>query len=132
MNFAAPDLLAVAAAAVAAFLFGGLWYGLLGAAWMEAVGLAERPRPTPLPFLVAFAALLVMAYLFAGLLGHLGAIDVRGGLVSGFFAWLGFVAPVLVVNHRFQGAPWSLTAIDGGHWLGVLLIMGLVLGLFGT
>ena len=37
----------------------------------------------------------------------------------------------MLVNHRFQGQGWKLTLIDAGHWLGVLLVMGAVLGLFG-
>ena len=33
-----------------------------------------------------------------------------------------------IVNHRFQGLSWNLTLIDGGHWLGVLLVQGIVIG----
>ena len=38
----------------------------------------------------------------------------------------------MVVNHGFQGAKASLTLIDSGHWLGVLLVQGLVIELFGV
>jgi hypothetical protein len=126
MAFAGISYLAVIVAAVAAFAFGAAWYGLLGKLWMAAVGMTEQPRPTPAPFVISFVALLVMAWTLAGIVGHVGVTTVWGGVVSGFFAWLGFVATTLVVNHRFQGSPWSLSLIDGGHWLGVLLIMGLV------
>jgi hypothetical protein len=34
----------------------------------------------------------------------------------------------MTVNHAFQGAKRSLTLIDGGHWLGVLVLQGAVLG----
>ena len=35
-------------------------------------------------------------------------------------------------RHAFQGARPSLTFIDGGHWLGVLLIQGAILGWWGV
>lgn len=48
-----------------------------------------------------------------------------GGLIA-----VGFVLTTLVVNHTFQQARRTLTLIDGGHWLGVLVIQGAVLGWF--
>jgi hypothetical protein len=132
MPFAGINYIAVLVAALAAFGFGAAWYGALGKHWMAAVGMSEHPKPTPGPFIIAFVALLVMAWALAGLIGHVGQVTIRGGLLSGFFAWLGFVATTLVVNHRFQRSPWSLTLVDGGHWLGVLLVMGFVIGLFGV
>ena len=68
----------------------------------------------------------------AGLLGHLGEVTLGRSLLTAAFIWFGFVLTTMMVNHRFQSARWSLTLIDGGHWLGVLLVMGLVIGLFGT
>jgi hypothetical protein len=38
----------------------------------------------------------------------------------------------MAVNHGFQGAKRALTVIDGIHWLAVLLVQGLVIGLFGV
>jgi hypothetical protein len=75
-----------------------------------------------------------MAYVLAGLIGYLGADQVTpwNGLVSGFVVWIGFVATTLATNHSFQGAKRSLTLIDGLHWLGVLLIQGVVIGLIGV
>ena len=55
----------------------------------------------------------------------------RSGLLSGAFCWLGFVATTLAVNHGYQGTRWMLTLIDGAHWLGVLLIQGLIIGWLG-
>jgi len=132
MPFAGINYLAVLAAAIAAFGFGAAWYGALGRQWMAAVGMTQPPKPTPMPFIISFVALLVMAWALAGLIGHIGEVTIWRGVVSGFFAWLGFVATTLVVNHRFQGSRWSLTLIDDGHWLGVLVVMGFVIGLFGV
>ncbi len=132
MAFAGIDYLAVLVAAVGGFAFGALWYGVLGKQWMAALGMTEQPRPTPAPFVFALVCQLAMAWVLAGLIGHLGEVGVARSLLSALFVWGGFVLTTLIVNHRFQSARWSLTLIDGGHWLGVLLVMGLVIGLFGV
>ena len=85
-----------------------------------------------LPFIIAIVALFVMALMLAGLMGHLGNVTVRGGVISGFFVWLGFVITTMGVNHAFSGAKPMLTVIDGLHWLAVLLIQGAVIGAFGV
>ena len=37
----------------------------------------------------------------------------------------------MIMNHRYEGMKWSLTLIDSLHVLGVLVIHGIVIGLFG-
>ncbi|MEQ1614560.1 MAG: DUF1761 domain-containing protein, partial [Hyphomicrobiaceae bacterium] len=75
---------------------------------------------------------LVMAWVLAGILAHLlkggVAIGVRNGMLTAAILWLGFVATTLASNHAFQGARRMLTVIDAGHWLGVLLIQGAIIG----
>jgi len=138
MAFAGMNYLAVLLAAAAAFIFGGAWYGVLGRQWLAALGKPEAAiksgTPVALRMAVAAAALLVMAYMLAGVMGHLGAgqVTLVHGVVAGFFIWLGFVMTTLVVNYVFQNQRWTLTVIDGGHWLGVLLIEGAVIGGIGV
>lgn len=137
MQFAGINHLAVLIAAVAGFIFGGVWYGLLADRWLAAAGIdmekirAEK-RSTAGPYVIAFIALLVMGYVLAGLLGHLGEVTVTNGLVTGLLVWVGFIATSLAVNHSFQGASTEHTLIDAGHWLGVLLVQGLVIGWMGV
>ncbi|MBM3540713.1 MAG: DUF1761 domain-containing protein [Alphaproteobacteria bacterium] len=137
MAFAGIDYLAVLAAAVAAFAFGAAYYGPLGKAWLTAQGkdpvACKDRKPKPGPFIRAGIALLVMAWVMGGLMGHLGegAYTVGGGILTGAIVWLGFVATTLVVNHGFQESKIALTLIDGGHWLGVLAIQGAVIALLG-
>ncbi len=131
------NILAILIAAIAGFAFGAVWYTALGKQWMAARGLSEaeakaKTGRSPVPFVISFVALLVMAWMLSGILLHLArggtAMSVRSGLVSGFFLWLGFVITTMAVNHAFQGERRTLTLIDGGHWLGVLLIQGAILG----
>ena len=133
MAFAGINYLAVLIAGVAGFLVGWGWYAALGKPWMAALGKTKDDlKPTPLPYILAFAALLVMSYMLAGVIGHLGDLTVTRGIVTGFFCWLGFVVTTMAVNHGFQGASPMLTAIDGGHWLAVLVVMGAIIGAFGV
>lgn len=132
MMFDGIDLLAVLAAAVASFAAGAVWYGVLGKVWMRAARLDEADiKPRPLLFLATFVCQLVMALIFAGIIYHAGPMTVSNGILSAVLVWTGFLATSLIVNHRFQGSSWALTLIDGGHWLAVLLVQGIVLGLMG-
>jgi hypothetical protein len=137
MSFAGISYIAVFFAAVAGFAFGAVYYTLLGTQWMTALGKTrediERQR-SPLPFVIAAAAQLVMAFVLAGTIGHLGQgmVTIRNGVISALFVWVGFVATTMAVNYAFQGARYKLTLIDGGHWLGGLLIQGLIIGWIGV
>ena len=140
MNFAGMNYLAILIAAAASFMFGGIWYGVLSKPWMAAAGINDAMMKaskdggkTTQLMLTAFLGALVMAWVLAGLIGHLGKdqVTIYNGIISGAFVWLGFVATTLVTNHGFQMQLGKLTLIDGGHWLGVLLIQGAVIGAFG-
>ncbi len=133
MTFAGINYIAVVIAALAGFGTGMVWYMVLGRSWMAALGKTEADRkPRPLPFIIAIVALLIMAWMLAGVIGHLGEVTIRNGALSGLFIWFGFVLTTIGVNHAFQGAKPMLTAIDAGHWLFVLVIQGAVIGAFGV
>jgi hypothetical protein len=135
MDFSAVNWLAVIVAAVVAWLFGAAWYMALSKPWLKAARLDPSVmKKSPLPFVISFIAELVMASIMALVVGVMtgGEPTLVAGLVFGFVLWLGFVITTLSVNHRYQGFGWGLTAINGGHWLGVLLIMGAVIGWFGA
>jgi len=139
MTFAGLNYLAIVIAAVVAWLAGAGWYMALGKTWMAALGVtreqmeaARREGGAWLPFVYAFVAELVMAWVMAGLLGHIGALSMRGGVISGAFCWVGFVLPVMLVNNSFARRDWRLLLIDGGHWLLVLLLIGGIIGAIGA
>ena len=138
MSFAGLNHLAIILAAVASFVFGGVWYGMLSKQWVEAANIkpdaAAAGGNIIAPYIITFVAQLIMAWVLAGVIGHLGAgqVTLRNGIISGGLIWLGFVVTSLTVNHAFQMQKKVLTLIDGAHWLGVLLIQGAVIGWFGV
>ncbi len=138
--FSGLNVWALVLAAAVSFIFGGLWYTALSKAWMAALGLTEqdiksRGGPSPRPYVITLAAQIWMAWILAGLILHMTRSGLptgwRSGLISGAFIWAGFIAPVLLVNYQFQMRKWGLFIIDSGHWLGVLLIQGAIIGWLG-
>ena len=133
------NFVAVLAAAVAGWLVGAVWYGVLGKQWMAALGWTEadctgpdgkRHMPAG-PMVLAFVAQLIIALMLAGLMGHMGSANPQTGIVSGILVWLGFVVTTNAVGNAFQKRKIMLTVIDSGHWLVVLIVVGAVIGLFG-
>ncbi len=109
--------------------------------WTAAQGLTpekvheRRAKPGAfLPFIYCFVAELIMAWVLAGLMAHLGngQVTLINGIVSGAFCWLGFVVTTVFVNASFAMRDIRLVWIDGGHWLIVLMLMGAIIGLMGV
>src|SRR5690606_3430540 len=86
------------------------------------------------PLFVGFVAKLAMAFVLAGAIGHLGTgqVMLRNGVISGAIIWVGFMVTIIAVDHRHHGFGWDLTLIDAGHWLGVMLIAGAIIGWWGV
>ncbi|MFN0265076.1 DUF1761 domain-containing protein [Tepidamorphus sp. 3E244] len=133
MTFAGINYLSVFLAAVAGFITGAAWYTVLGRQWMAALSKSkDEMKPSPLPFVLSFVGELLMAFVLAGMIGHLGEVTLRNGIISGAFVWAGFILTTVVINNAYQGSRWALPVIDAGHWLAVLLVMGAVIGFMGV
>jgi hypothetical protein len=134
MDFSAINWLAVIVATVASWALGAVWYMVLANQWLDAIGKTREQISTkdPTPYIWSVVVQLVMAVALAMLIPKVfGATTVTNGLLAGFVFWLGFVITSMIQGHRYQDAKWSLTLIDGGYLLGVLLVQGLVIGFFG-
>lgn len=137
MPFTGVNYLAVVAAAAAAFFFGFAYYMTLGKQWMAATGRSEEELKAggmAKPMIVSIVSHLIMSFMLAGLLSHFGPdqLNVKSGAITGVALWFGFVATSVAVNYAWQRAKPMLSVIDNGHWLGVLLIQGAILGLIGV
>ena len=137
MAFAGINPLAVLIAAVAGFAFGAAYYVGLSKQWLAAIGMTKEAvaaRRSPAPFIVSIVALLIMAWVLAGGIGHLGPgqVTLKNGIVSALFVWVGFVATTVFVNNAYPGRKYSLSVLDSIHWLGVVVIEGAVIGAFGV
>lgn len=142
MGFANVNFLSILIAAVAAWMFGGIYYTSLSRLWLTAQGKtleqckAEQAAKSGVakaaPFIVVFVGEFIMAWVLYGILVHLNMFTVRAGIISGAFCWFGFVLPTIASNYAFHGRRPMLTVIDSLAWLGALIIIGAVLGAFGA
>ena len=131
MDFAGINHLAVLVAAFAAWMFGAAWYGGLSKPWLKAVRLDPATlKMTPMHFVTSLVAELVIAFVLAALVAGLHGEEATfgNGVAAGLLVWFGFIATTTAVNQRYEGYGWDLTLIDWGHWLGVMIIMGAIVG----
>lgn len=134
------NFLAVLLAAVASMAVGFLWYSplLFAKPWMKLMGYTEKSLKEDQAkmgkmYAISFVAALVTAYV----LYHVMSMSenffhypwLSTGLISAFWMWLGFVAPVQLTDVIFGKKPRKLFYINTGYQLAALLAMGLVMGL---
>lgn len=135
-----PDInyLAVIAATVSSIVLGFAWYGpLFGKPWMKLMGFTpesmEKAKAKNMngTYAIMMASSFVMAYVLAHVtifaMSYTQTYGIMGGLMSGFWNWLGFVAPVMMGAQLWEGKPWKLFWIQAGYYLVSLLIQGVIL-----
>ena len=134
MHFAGANWYAIAAATIAGFAIGAVWYRVFARRWMAAAGVTEGMRAGVLPYAVALAANFLVAFGIAGLVGHFGPgdqVNVRRALITGAGVWLAFSITVLATNYLFARRPVTLLVIDGGYWLVNMVVMSWIIGAMG-
>jgi hypothetical protein len=141
MSLANVNFLSILVAAVAAWIFGAIYYTTLGKVWLAAQG--KTPESCKIenagkstaakiaPFILSFVGAIIMGVVLYGILVHTGKFTLRAGVISGSFCWFGFVLTTVVVNNAYTFRRPMLTAIDSAHWLGVLVIIGGIIGDWG-
>ncbi len=134
MDFSNIHWLAVAIAAVAAFLLGFVWYlpAVFGKAWMKANNLTEEQLKNGnmgKVFGWAFALTLVTAVFLCALM-HSTTVGWVDGAKMGALIGFGFAATSVGVGQAFERKPMYLWLIDGGYFVVNFAIMGAVIGCF--
>ena len=124
--------IAVLAAAVSAFVLGGLWYSpvMFGRAWMAANGLSDqdlRKGSMGKIFAIAFVLALVMAANLAMFLAQPGT-TASWGAAAGFLAGFGWVALAIGMIALFERRSWKYVLINAGYMTVAFIVMGLILG----
>ena len=129
------EIVAVIAAAVAAFIFGGLWYGALGKPWMKAAGITEAQveggaMKSPGPYIISFLMLLLVAGMMRHGFAMAGIASLGKGALAGFGIGAFMASPWIVTNHAYGMKPIKLTLIDGGYATIGSTVIGAVIGIF--
>ncbi len=135
------NFLSVVIAAVAAWIFGAIYYTTLGKFWLAAQGKTTESCEVEnagkstvakiVPFVLSFVGALITGVTIYGILTHSGLWSLRAGVITGAFCWFGFVLTTVVINNAYGGRKAMLSVIDSGHWLGALIIIGGIIGWMG-
>ena len=123
--------LAIAAATVAGFFIGFLWYALLfDAMWMDLTGITpEMIEGTSMAMTMGLSILVtfIAAWGLAVLIGK--APSASNGMMTGVFVSLFFVATMLAQNYVYSLNPLGLWLIDAGFIVVMFAVMGAVIGM---
>jgi hypothetical protein len=127
------NFLAVLAAAVSAFVIGGVWYSpiLFGTAWMRETGLSDevlRKRSMGMVFGTSFVLSLIIAGNLAAFLS--GPPDVKWGATAGALAGIGWVATAMGITYLFEAKSIKLFLIDAGYHAVTFIVMGAIIGVW--
>ena len=131
--FSGLNYWAVLAAAVSAFVIGGLWYSpvLFGRIWQRETGLTDAQLQAGNPartFGVSFVLALVAALALAALLGPEPSLAraLQVAVVSG----AAFVGTSFGINYLFEHKSLTLFLLNAGYYLAQFTVVGLILGLW--
>jgi hypothetical protein len=121
--------LAVIVAAVVYWLFGGLWYGLIfKGAWMSLTGITSGGDATNAMITSTLMALVLAYTTGIALTGTTHAQPARHGVEFGLFMGVGIFASQTLMDFMFEARPVALWAIDAGHVVLGMVIIGAVVG----
>jgi hypothetical protein len=123
---------AIVVSAVAYWMLGALWYGVLfGQRWMALEGLtmeqAKSMNPV-LPYVITLVLNLLMAFVLAQLCLWRNANTAARGAAVGVLLWIGIVGPIVFTTYVYEMRSKELFAINEFYPLVELCLMGAVLG----
>lgn len=127
------NYVAVAAAAIAMWVIGAVWYNVFSAPWMMYTGVTEEMAKgmsgmdLALVYGGSVVAFFITFYVQCFVHHAFKVKDLKGAVQAAFWNWLGFVAMVVFVNNSYQGKSFVLTLIDSGYWLVSMIIGGIIL-----
>ena len=125
------NYLAVVVGAAVSYVIAFLWYAVIfKQQWMLLTGVTEMKPSAKIAILAVVGSwftswVLAHAIIFGN--AYLHTSGPSGGLMCGFFNWLGFFAPVTMMGVLYEKRSWKLWTLDNGFWLLSLLVMGAIL-----
>ncbi|MGB9466148.1 MAG: DUF1761 domain-containing protein [Candidatus Acidiferrum sp.] len=126
------NYLAVFVSALAYWIFGALWYGLLfNKPWMALEQMTAEKAGTMnpvLPYVITFVLNLLIAFVLAQICSWRSANTAARGAALGILLWIGFVGPVTFTTYMYEMRPMELFAINEFYPLVGLCLMGAILG----
>lgn len=122
--------LAAIVAAVVFFVWGAIWFTVLGSVWVGLVNLPpEAMKPSAGPYIASFFLGLIASYTIAAALAQRPAgADVKTGIGFALFTGIGLYATMLLNQYIFESRPFGLWLIDAGYVVIGFVIIGAIIG----
>ncbi len=132
------NYLAVLVSAVLGFAIGMAWYSpfLFGNIWMKLSGISKtsveksKKKGMAKSIAASFVGGLVMSFVLAHFIDIAGSVTALEGAQTGFWIWLGFIAPVMIGMVLWEGKSFKLYTVKVLHYLAVLMVMGSILAVW--
>jgi len=129
------NYLAVVVAAVAYWLLGAVWFGVLFTKpWMQLENIpteqvaAMKGAAAAFPYIMSFILNLIIAFVLAQLCAWRNATTAARGASLGVLLWIGIVGPITYTTSMYEMRPLNLFLINEGYVLVGLFLMGAILG----
>ena len=123
---------AVFVSALAYWLLGAVWYGVLfSKPWMalENMSMEQAKSMNPvLPYVITFVLNLLIAYSLAQICIWRNANTMGRGASVGVLLWIGFVGPITFTTYMYEMRPKELYAINEFYPLAGMVLMGAIIG----
>ena len=128
------NYLAVLVAAIANYVIATIWYAaIFGKVWQKLTGITDM-KPAPMNIVLVLIGSLILSYVLAHSIifgnAYLKMGGISGGIMGGFFGWLGYIAPVTLSTKLYEKKPWGLWLLDNAFWLISLVVMGIILSVW--
>jgi len=125
-----PNSVGIIAGAIVLFAFGAIWFTVLSAQWIAAVGKtkAEFAAAGFWPYVISFLAGLLVSYCFDNMLWHYERADATKGAQVGILTGVCIFFAMLINLYSFEVRPLALILIDGGYGIIGFVVTGAVVG----
>jgi hypothetical protein len=123
---------AVFVAALAYWILGAVWFGVLfSKPWMalEHMTVEQASSMNPVwPYVITFLLNLLIAFVLAQICIWRNASTAARGAAVGVLVWIGFLGPVTYTTYMYEMRPKELFAINEFYSLAGMCLMGAILG----
>ncbi|MBI3620534.1 DUF1761 domain-containing protein [Candidatus Roizmanbacteria bacterium] len=128
----ALNWVAVIVCVVVFMILGMIWYSpqFFGRQWASLSGkkMSDMQKGSiGMMYGLTFLLGLVMAGMLANVIRYAQVTSPLGGVKTGLWMWIGFIAPTMGINAIYQGKPKQLFLIDSGYFLVALVLWGIIL-----
>jgi hypothetical protein len=131
IGYESVNLIAVLAAGLVAFVLGSLWYSplLFGGIWkkLSKVKKHKKDKFLWLRYLIYFIGMFLMAFVLGHFLIFAAAVTYIEALVTAFWLWLGFIAPITIGGVLWEYKSVKLFLLNNAYNLIALGLMSTIL-----